>query len=117
MGVAIVLRGASRTDIVDRNKNTFLVLWQSRLASSREGLGTRREDDVPRISGDDEPGVQAVALTMRLIEHLVLQRKSVGVTALAEALGTTKSRISRHLHTLVELGFLAQDPRNERYQV
>jgi len=72
---------------------------------------------LPRISGEDEPGVQAVALTMRLIEYIVLQRKSVGVTALAEALGTTKSRISRHLHTLAELGFIAQDANNERYQV
>lgn len=41
----------------------------------------------------------------------------MGVTALAQALGTTKSRIYRHLRTLTQEGYLLQSADTERYQV
>jgi IclR family transcriptional regulator, KDG regulon repressor len=72
---------------------------------------------MPRVSGEREPGVQAVVLALRVIEHLAGQQRPVGVTALAEALGTTKSRIFRHLQTLVQQRYLAQDPETERYGI
>lgn len=65
----------------------------------------------------DAAGIQAVALALRLVSHLARQTEPVGVTAIAEALGTTKSRIHRHLQTLVQLGYAQQEPLNERYQV
>ncbi|WP_342362328.1 IclR family transcriptional regulator [Terrarubrum flagellatum] len=72
---------------------------------------------MPRIAGQVDDGVQAVALTLRILEHISHERKAVGVTALAQALGTTKSRIFRHLQTLTLHGYLAQEPETERYHV
>jgi len=72
---------------------------------------------MPRIAGPPEDGVQAVALTLRILEHLVRERRAVGVTSFAQALGTTKSRIFRHLQTLTAHGYLAQEPETERYQI
>src|SRR3712207_4170567 len=78
---------------------------------------------MPRIGGENgkkEPGpdaVQAVVLALRLLEYLASQRKPVGVTALAAALGTTKSRIHRHLRTLVQLDYIVQSEETERYRV
>jgi IclR family KDG regulon transcriptional repressor len=70
-----------------------------------------------RIVGPAPEGVQAVVLTLRIIEHVAEERKPVGVTALAQVLGINKSRIYRHLQTLVQNGYLAQDPDTERYRV
>jgi IclR family KDG regulon transcriptional repressor len=73
---------------------------------------------MPKISGDSSgDGVQAVVLALHIMEYLAEQRRPVGVTALAEALGTTKSRIFRHLRTLVQHGYIVQSPESERYQV
>ena len=43
--------------------------------------------------------------------------QAVGVTALARALGTTKSRIYRHLRTLVQQGYIVQSADTERYRI
>jgi len=73
---------------------------------------------MPRVeaptAGD---GLQAVAMAFRILEFLVEQRGGVGVTALARALGTTKSRVHRHLRTLVESGYVVQSPDSEKYRV
>jgi len=62
-------------------------------------------------------GVQAVVLTLRILEYLANQGRAVGVTALAQALDTTKSRIYRHLQTLVQYGYAAQSNDSERYKI
>lgn len=73
---------------------------------------------MPRISGaTGGDGVQAVVLALRILEYLAPQRDAVGVTALAQALGTTKSRIYRHLRTLVQQGYIVQSAETERYRV
>lgn len=72
---------------------------------------------MPRIGGVQADGVQAVVLTLRILEHLAEQGQEVGVTALADALGTTKSRIFRHLQTLVQHGYVARSPDSERYRI
>jgi IclR family KDG regulon transcriptional repressor len=74
-------------------------------------------DDVPRISGETGEGIQSVVLALRILEHLAKRRESVGVTQLATALGTTKTRIYRHLRTLVHEGYISQSRRSERYRV
>ena len=66
------------------------------------------------IQGRD--GVQAVVLVLKILEHLSQERKAVGVTALAQVLGTTKSRVHRHLQTLLQQGYVVQAPETERYQ-
>lgn len=70
-----------------------------------------------RIVGPAPEGIQAVILTLRIIEYVAEGRRPVGVTALAQALDTTKSRIFRHLQTLVLHGYLVQDPETERYRI
>jgi IclR family transcriptional regulator, KDG regulon repressor len=72
---------------------------------------------MPRIAGEPDEGVQAVALTMRIIEFVAHARRPVGVTVLARELATTKSRIYRHLQTLTRSGYLSQEAETERYQV
>jgi hypothetical protein len=63
---------------------------------------------MPRITGAGGEGVQAVVLALRILEHLAHDGRPVGVTALARALGTTKSRIHRHLQTLAQEGYILQ---------
>ena len=64
-----------------------------------------------------EDGVQAVMIAVRIIEHLAFGQRFGRVTELARELGTTKNRIHRHLRTLVDLGYVAQDPDTQRYTV
>lgn len=62
-------------------------------------------------------GVKAVVLALKLVAHLSRQPEPVGVTAIAEALGTTKSRVHRHLQTLIQLGYARQEAISERYHI
>lgn len=71
---------------------------------------------MPRIEGKSGDGVQAVHLALSIIEYLAMERRAVGVTALAQALGTTKSRIHRHLQTLVQEGYIVQNKESDRYE-
>ena len=51
------------------------------------------------------------------LEFIAQQQGSVGVTELARAFETTKSRMHRHLQTLMTAGYLVRDPQTERYRV
>ncbi|MFT8244889.1 IclR family transcriptional regulator [Roseomonas sp. BN140053] len=71
-----------------------------------------------RIDGPPRgEGLQAVAMAFQILEYLAKQRGGVGVTALARALGTTKSRMHRHLRTLVESGYIVQSAESEKYRI
>jgi IclR family transcriptional regulator, KDG regulon repressor len=73
---------------------------------------------MPKISGEPiGSGIQSSALAFEIIDHLVSSRKAVGVTALAQALNVPKSRIYRHIQTLVEQGFMSQLEDSDRYSV
>lgn len=72
---------------------------------------------MPKISSEKTEGVQSVVLALSILEALGQAGKHVGVTALAEMLGTTKSRIHRHLQTLVQQGYIVQSPLTERYRL
>jgi IclR family KDG regulon transcriptional repressor len=72
---------------------------------------------MPKISGQQEEGVQSVVLALKLVEFLTAAGKPMGVTAIAQALGTTKSRIYRHLQTMVYHHYLLQEPELERYMI
>lgn len=67
--------------------------------------------------GKEAGGIQAVELALRLVAHLSRQTEAVGVTAIAESLGTTKSRIHRHLQTLLQQGYVEQEAISERYHI
>lgn len=72
---------------------------------------------MPKISGQAGEGVQAAVLMLRTIEYLSENKRPVGVTALAQALETTKSRIHRHLQTLVQQGYVVQAPDSDKYEI
>lgn len=73
---------------------------------------------MPPVSGRKTgDGVQAVVLALGMLEFVAESQRAVGVTELAKAFGTTKSRIHRHLQTLVAAGYLMHDPESERYRV
>ena len=64
-----------------------------------------------------ETASRRFVLTLRILEHLAHEGRPIGVTALAQALGTTKSRIHRHLKTLAHEGYILQSSETDRYQV
>jgi IclR family transcriptional regulator, KDG regulon repressor len=73
---------------------------------------------MPRISGAQRgSGVQAVVFALDILEYIAQHQGSVGVTELARAFETTKSRMHRHLQTLMTAGYLVRDPQTERYRV
>ncbi len=72
------------------------------------------------MSNDEETageGLQSVIMTMKILEEVARASRGVGVTSLANELNTSKSRIHRHLQTLVQQGYVAQPEDSERYEV
>lgn len=73
---------------------------------------------MPRISGAQRGnGVQAVVFALDTLEYIAQHQDSVGVTEMARAFETTKSRMHRHLQTLMTAGYLVREPHTERYRV
>ncbi|SMO94523.1 transcriptional regulator, IclR family [Paracoccus laeviglucosivorans] len=62
-------------------------------------------------------GLQSVVMTMHILEQVARSPRGVGVTGLANTLGTSKSRVHRHLQTLVQQGYVTQPEDSERYEV
>ena len=63
---------------------------------------------------DDVP-ISAVATTLSIIETMVDHGEPIGVSALAKQVGANKPKTYRHLRTLVNLDYVAQDPETEKY--
>lgn len=61
--------------------------------------------------------VEAVKVTVRILDELALAQRAVGVTELADNLGETKPRVHRHLQTLKEMGIVEQDQATDRYRL
>ncbi|MES2512368.1 MAG: IclR family transcriptional regulator [Pseudomonadota bacterium] len=72
---------------------------------------------IPKPESTPAGGIQSVVMTLQVVAHLARQTEASGVTAIAEALGTTKSRIHRHLQTLVQQGYAQQEAISERYRI
>jgi IclR family transcriptional regulator, KDG regulon repressor len=66
---------------------------------------------------EGEGGVQAVVFALRILEHVAREREPVRVTDLAAAFGTNKSKIFRHLRTLLQQGYIVQEEGTERYRI
>ncbi|WP_051236860.1 IclR family transcriptional regulator [Ottowia thiooxydans] len=61
--------------------------------------------------------VEAVKVTIRILDELALAHRAMGVTELADLLNETKPRVHRHLSTLKEMGIVEQDQSTERYRL
>lgn len=68
-------------------------------------------------NSDKTDTIQSVAMALQVLETLAKAKGDMGVTALASALDTTKSRIHRHLRTLKSLGYISQSEQTERYRI
>ncbi|MBN8840806.1 MAG: IclR family transcriptional regulator [Sphingomonadales bacterium] len=63
----------------------------------------------------DSVAVNAVVTSFVIIEYMADHGRDIGVSDVARALNTGRPLIYRHLRTLVELGYAAQDPVTEKY--
>jgi len=67
---------------------------------------------------DPRPGgVHSVQLAIDVLEAVAFSADELGVTQIAERLHMTKGSVHRHLTTLVERGYLAQNPSTSRYMI
>jgi len=67
---------------------------------------------------DDAAGtVRSVQLAIDVLETVSFADEEMGVTQIAERLNVTKGSVHRHLHTLVQRGYLAQNPATSRYTI
>jgi IclR family transcriptional regulator, KDG regulon repressor len=64
-----------------------------------------------RIDG----GVRSVQVALDVLEAVAFSDEELGVTQIAERLSLTKGSVHRHLLTLVERGYLVQNPSTSRY--
>jgi DNA-binding IclR family transcriptional regulator len=62
-------------------------------------------------------GVRSVQLALDVLERVAGASEEIGVSELAVQLGTTKGSVFRHLKTLVERGYLSQNPQTSRYRL
>jgi DNA-binding IclR family transcriptional regulator len=64
-----------------------------------------------------ESGVQSIVMALEILEYLAREQDPVGVATIAAALGSTKSRVYRHLRTLLTRGYIYQAGSFEKYQI
>lgn len=62
-------------------------------------------------------GVRSLQLAIDVLEAVAFSTDELGVTQIAERLNMTKGSVHRHLQTLVERGYLAQNPATSRYMI
>lgn len=67
------------------------------------------------MADDSAAGVRSVQLAIDVLETVAFSEEEIGVTQIAERLDVTKGSVHRHLHTLVERGYLSQNPATSRY--
>ncbi|WP_128355638.1 IclR family transcriptional regulator [Pollutimonas thiosulfatoxidans] len=68
---------------------------------------------------DDKPAsaIKSVHVTLDILEAISQTKDGIGVSELADKLGSTKATIFRHLRTLLDRGYLSQDFASSRYRL
>jgi IclR family KDG regulon transcriptional repressor len=69
------------------------------------------------MSDPGSGGVHSVQLAIDVLEAVAFSDDELGVTQIAERLNMTKGSVHRHLQTLVERGYLAQNSITSRYAI
>lgn len=69
------------------------------------------------MADESTAGVRSVQLAIDVLEAVAFSEEEMGVTQISDRLGVTKGSVHRHLHTLVERGYLAQNPATSRYSI
>jgi DNA-binding IclR family transcriptional regulator len=65
----------------------------------------------------EESGVRSVGTALDVLEAVAFSGEELGVTQIAERLQLTKGSVHRHLHTLVERGYLSQNQVTTHYAI
>lgn len=63
---------------------------------------------MPTVTKSLGEGTQSVLLTVEILERLAASRGAVGISDLARQIGTSKSRIFRHLQTLAACDYVSK---------
>jgi DNA-binding IclR family transcriptional regulator len=78
-------------------------------------------DDKPvkarRTTGSGRPKVQSVDRTLDVLESLATRRGATGISELSQLVGLHVSTVHRLLATLVDRGYVRQDPDSSRYHL
>jgi len=72
------------------------------------------------MTSESEParsGVQAADTVLAVLETVAYAEEPVGVTQVAGAVGLAKSAAFRHLRTLLDRGYVVQDPTTSRFRL
>jgi len=64
-----------------------------------------------------EAGVRSVQLALDVLEAVAFSSEELGVTQIADRVRVTKGSVHRHLLTLVDRGYLTQNPVTTRYAI
>lgn len=64
-----------------------------------------------------QSGVRSVRVALDVLEAIAFSEESIGVSEIAAQLGLAKGATFRHLRTLVDRGYVAQDLATARYQI
>ena len=70
-----------------------------------------------RITGSGRPKVQSVDRTLDVLESLASRRGATGISELSQLVGLHVSTVHRLLATLVDRGYVRQDPESSRYHL
>lgn len=62
-------------------------------------------------------GVKAADVCLSILEFVAFEADGAGVTQIADRVGIAKSAVFKHLQTLIDHGFVTQDPANSRYRL
>jgi DNA-binding IclR family transcriptional regulator len=79
-----------------------------------------RTPDVPklrRVTGGGRPKVQSVDRTLDVMEALASRRGATGISEVASIVGLHVSTVHRLLATLVDRGYVRQDPDTSKYHL
>jgi IclR family transcriptional regulator, KDG regulon repressor len=72
---------------------------------------------MPTVTRTLGEGTQSVLLTVTLLECLASQPRATSISDLAKSIGTSKSRVFRHLRTLLACDYVVQDEAGGQYSV
>jgi IclR family KDG regulon transcriptional repressor len=98
-----------------KSKQTTIARRAGAGAPSRSPDRGAREQ--PKAVRSARYSVQSLMLGLEVLEALAFAGGDRGVTELAGQLKTTKWRIFRHLHSLVDGGYVTQDPATDKFRI
>lgn len=92
-------------------------MYETLLIANRTESSGKAAPKPRRTTGAGRPKVQSVDRTLDLMESLASRRGATGISELAQLVGLHVSTVHRLLATLVDRGYVRQDPDSSRYHL